>query len=85
MLPGFLPSFVNSVQFLQCLLRGYVLSKHCSFVDISTVTLVFCRFVEVSLVRLSCSFVSALVWAMLALLAVLGRNRRTPHRIGIGC
>lgn len=85
MLPGFLPPFVNSVQFLQCLLRGYVLSKHCSFVDISTISLLFCRFVDISLLMLSCSPASALAWAMLVPPAVLERSRRIPHRIGIGC
>ena len=82
MLPGFLLPFVNSVQFLQCLLRGYVLSKHCSFVDISTISLVFCRFVDVSLARLLCSPASVPAWAMLGPPVVLGRNWRTHHRIG---
>lgn len=83
MLPGCLLSFVNSVQFLQCLLRGYVLSKHCSFVDISTITLAFCRFVDISFARLFCTPASALVWASSAPPAVLGRNRRTRRKIGI--
>ena len=81
MLPGCLLSFVNSVQFLQCLLRGYVLSKHCRFVDISTITLVFCRFVDFSLARLFCSPASVLAWASSAPPASLEHSLRLRYRI----